>query len=317
MDLSIIIVSYNTCEITRNCLQSIRDSNLQLSYEVIVVDNASTDGSVEMIEQEFPEIILIKNSTNNMFAKANNQGMKIARGDYFLLLNSDTIVTPGNIEKMFYFISAHSNKIGCVGPKVLNSDGTVQSEGKPLYSVENAFCDMFSPILIKLPFFLKKHLIPPGNKLSDKSPLRRPTGWVSGACMMVSAKAARAVEGFDEEYFFYGEEVDFCQCLKKAGYAIWVLTDAEIIHLNGGSTASDSKKKQDNILNSRAMFCQKHFSRPALFLYFFIYLTGYKLGSYFGQDKDWKENCKWWVKFYDQIHRRIELLKKDNHPNLM
>ena len=309
MDLSIIIVSYNTRAITRDCLQSIRDSDIQLNYEIILVDNSSTDGSVEMIEMEFPEVVLIKNTSNNMFAKANNQGMEIARGEYFLLLNSDTIVRAGNIERMFHFISTYDSRIACVGPRMLNSDETIQSEDQSLYSIANAICDVFNPFLSLLPHSVKNYLLPPGHKQADKSSSKRKSGWVSGACMLVSARAAREISGFDDDYFFYGEEVDFCQRLKNAGYEVWINTEAEVIHLNGASSATDRRKKHEKIIRSRAMFCKKHFSRPAMLLYLYIYIVGYKIGYFFKKDKDWKRNCQWGYSFYKQILNRIESSK--------
>lgn len=129
MKLSIIIVSYNTKNILDECLSSIYNSKIRDSFEIIVVDNCSKDGSVEMLESKYPDVILVNNDVNNLFAKANNQGAKIAKGEYLLLLNSDTIVYDDNLQKMVdYFDTLDSNVI-CIGPKILNRDKSVQSKG--------------------------------------------------------------------------------------------------------------------------------------------------------------------------------------------
>ena len=129
MKLSIIIVSYNTKNILDECLSSIYNSKIRDSFEIIVVDNCSKDRSVEMLESKYPDVILVKNDVNNLFAKANNQGAKIAKGEYLLLLNSDTIVYDDNLQKMVdYFDTLDSNVI-CIGPKILNRDKSVQSKG--------------------------------------------------------------------------------------------------------------------------------------------------------------------------------------------
>lgn len=129
--LSIIIVSFNTCEVTKQCLNSIYKSNWKDSFEIIIVDNNSYDGSVEMIRETFPNVKVIANKENKLFSIANNQGAAIAKGKYLLLLNSDTIVKENNIQKMIDFFERCPENIICIGPKILNLDGTLQSRGFP------------------------------------------------------------------------------------------------------------------------------------------------------------------------------------------
>lgn len=129
--LSIIVVSYNTKETTDNCLYSIYNSIWKDSFEVIVIDNDSHDGSVEMIKNKYPHVNLIVNEDNKLFAIANNQGASLARGKYLLLLNSDTLVEKDNLQKMVSYFETVPDDVICIGPKILNYDGTIQSSGYP------------------------------------------------------------------------------------------------------------------------------------------------------------------------------------------
>ena len=140
MMLSIIIVSYNTKQITDDCLNSIFHANWRSSYEVIVVDNDSRDGSVEMIKEKYPQVVLIANKENLMFAAANNQGAEIAKGKYLLLLNSDTLVYNDNLQKMIDYYETLPDDVVCIGPKVLNKDRSIQSFGFPNAGLRERFC---------------------------------------------------------------------------------------------------------------------------------------------------------------------------------
>lgn len=277
IQLSVIIVSYNTKEITRNCLQSIRNSKLQLEYEIILVDNASSDGSVQMVREEFPEVRLIANETNNMFAKANNQAMQVAKGNYFLLLNSDTIVKPGNIEKLYTFIDSHQPKVGCVGPLVLNMDGSVQSEGEDLPSIRSAFCTVFGGLIKWLPFGIRKIFVSPGHKLVRERRSAR-VGWVLGCCFLVPRARFDEFGGLDETFKFYSEEVDFCCQLNRKGYETWLYRDATIFHLGGGSTA-DVQWGSEMLLSGRILYLKKNHTNFSIRVMLNLYI------GYFGVRK--------------------------------
>ena len=239
MELSIIIISYNTNEILKCCLQSIKSSNLMISHEIIVVDNASTDGSADMVEREFPGVILIRNETNDMFAKANNQAMRIASGKYFLFLNSDCLIVQGNIEKLYNFIRTKQPQVACVGPRVLNLDGTLQSEGYPLYTIK-----MMLLTIIKAKYWGKYfpwyQLFPHGMIQNGRV---RKVGWIHGSCMMLEREKCLEIGGFDEGINFYGEEIDLCRRLHDRGYEVWVIPKATIVHLGGKSTTSEIKDR--------------------------------------------------------------------------
>ena len=234
LQLSIIIVSYNTREITRTCLQSIRDSALKLSYEIIVVDNASTDGSPAMVEKDFPEVVLIRNPENRMFSKANNQGLKIARGKHAFLLNSDTLVRAGNIEKLCEFLDRNQPRIGCVGPRVLRPDHTIQSEGEAFDSYNYVLSRFFFLHKLPLPAAVKELILPLGFPDALTGRARR-VGWVTGCSFMFPRRLVDQLGGLDEDFVFYCEEVEFCYRLNQNGYEVWVVPDAVITHLGGSS----------------------------------------------------------------------------------
>lgn len=241
MKLSIIIVSYNTKNILDECLSSIYNSKIRDSFEIIVVDNCSKDGSVEMLESKYPDVILVKNDVNNLFAKANNQGAKIAKGEYLLLLNSDTIVYDDNLQKMVdYFDTLDSNVI-CIGPKILNRDKSVQSKGFANPGIMERLTMCF-----KLYKFLPSCLLPMGTPVKKDIP--RKVGWVSGSCMMMRKEEYLRVGGLNENLEFYGEEPEFGYRTYKRGYLTCYYPFAEIIHLGGESSKntllSSSHEKQ-------------------------------------------------------------------------
>ena len=274
VQVSIIIVSYNTMEVTRNCLLSIAASRLDLKYEIILVDNASGDGSVEMVRAEFPEVRVIANQVNNMFAKANNQGLQIARGDFCLLLNSDTIVEPGNIEKLYALIRGNS-VMACVGPLVLNLDGTIQSKGYVLHSFKELFGVVFRPVVSRLPLKARSALLPPGHPLLPELGDSCRMGWLMGCCLLVRTSVFKELRGFDDEIFdFYCEEVDLCRRIWKAGKEVWLCPDAQIVHLGGAST-SDQGWANSKRLNARISFYIKHFSLLGAYAYILLYLGFY------------------------------------------
>jgi GT2 family glycosyltransferase len=228
--VSIIIVSFNTKELLRQCIASIYERTHNLSYEMIVVDNASCDGSVEAIEKEFNNITLIRNSNNLGYAKANNQAILLARGKYILLLNSDTIVKEGTIEKLVSFIDRNP-QAAAVGPKVLNPDGTLQNKGFFFPSV------MFSLIVLFginrfFPEKLKCRLFP---KFYWSENDTREVDYVEGSCFLLSREIADKIGLLPEVFFMYFEEAEWCYLARKKKYKIWYVPTAEIIHLHASS----------------------------------------------------------------------------------
>jgi len=235
VDLSIIIVSYNTKEITRQCVDSIIGAEITVSYEIIVVDNGSDDGTTEMIESSYKKVILIKNRKNLFFSKAINQGIAIARGLYIMLLNSDTIFKKRLAETLIEFL-VRNHKVAAVGPKILNPDNTLQSKGGPLLSI-------FSTVMILLG--IGKNIIPQKIEQTlfptlcwDENHTTK-VGWIAGCCMMIRREALTATGGFGEEFIFYGEEIEWCYRANGSGWEIWYVPQANVVHLGGSSTSAE------------------------------------------------------------------------------
>ena len=241
IDISIIIVNWNTSELLLQCLNSIYDTNPSHETEVIVVDNGSADDSVSMVEQHFSEVRLIKNDRNVGFARANNQGLSIGQGRYFMLLNSDTIITQGAIDILIDIADSHLD-LGIVGPQLLNMDGTVQKSW-------GSFPSFFSELVGKN--FRTRH---PVTNVPDAYEV----DWVLGACMLIRRKAVAEVGHLDDSYFFYSEEIDWCLRLKKKNWNIWHLTSAQIYHLGGGSTEVGSLAQLVRLYRGKLLYFQKH-----------------------------------------------------------
>ena len=254
MDLSIIIVNWNTRDILRNCLRSIYGLNAgQVDFETIVIDNASTDGSVEMLKSKFPQVRVIQNTRNHGFAAANNQGIKAANSKYVLLLNSDTLVLDNAIGKIVEFADNHP-KAAVVGCRVLNPDGTLQPA-----------CFMFPSILnIALSITYVYKLFSRSRFFGRE----RMTWWhrnevrevdiVTGCFMLVRQEAIKQVGMMDEQFFMYFEETDWCCRFKQAGWKVMFTPDAEIIHLGGASTNQAKPKMVMQWRKSMLLFFKKH-----------------------------------------------------------
>ena len=234
MLLSIIIVSFDTQKFLVDCLNSIyKESSKDTTdnIEVIVVDNASSDKSVELVKKNFPQVKLIENEKNQGFAKANNIGIKNAVGEFILLLNSDTILPPHTLESLLNYIKENKD-LDVLGIKLLNSDHSVQYSLGYLPNLFNIL--LWMTFLDDLPF-LKKIL--PAYHISDKDfyDHKREVGWVSGAFFLIGKHCIEEIGSLDEQIFMYGEEVEWCQRLKNKGFKVIYSPSIEIIHLKGKS----------------------------------------------------------------------------------
>ncbi|MHC4118066.1 MAG: glycosyltransferase family 2 protein [Planctomycetota bacterium] len=253
MDVSVIIVNWNTKEILRDCLASVYEQAGDVDCEVIVVDNASTDGSVEMVKNDFERAVLIENAENRGFATANNQGIAVAKGRYVLLLNSDTVVLDGAIAKTVDFADAHP-KAGVVGCRVLNPDRTLQPTCFMYPSVLNMF--LSSTYLYKLfprsRFFGRERMT-----WWDRNDMRE-VDVVTGCFMLVRREAIDQVGAMDERFFMYAEETDWCYRIKKSGWRIMFTPAAAIVHLGGQSTAKRPVAMIIQLRLSILKFVRKH-----------------------------------------------------------
>ncbi len=249
--LSIVIPSYNTCDLTLNCIKSIyQDKGLKnIPFEIIVVDNNSKDNSVKELEKLGSKIVLIANKDNGGFGKANNQGFKIAQGNYILLLNSDTIVLHSAISQSLDWLCSHPESSICTA-QLLNKDKTIQASGGFFPNLGNVFTWCLS--LDDLPFVNKiiKPIHPhtPQFYTKDKFYLSdHRQDWVTGAFLLTRKNLIDKVKGFDESYFMYGEEVELCYRIQQntQNNQVWYLIGPQIIHLGGASATS----RLDPILN--------------------------------------------------------------------
>jgi GT2 family glycosyltransferase len=231
MDLSIVIVSYNTKDILENCLRSIYAETKRVMFEVIVVDNASEDGTIGMIDAQYPNVRLIKNSHNAGFAAANNQGITISLGKYVLLLNSDTVVINGALDRTIAFMDTNS-EASITGCRQLFPDFRLQESCRSFPTPWNIFTE--STFLYKI--FPKTRLF--GHYYLTYFDYRsvKEIDVVMGSFMMIRRSVLNSIGGFDESFFFYTEETDFCYRAKLRGFRSFFYPDAEIIHIGGGST---------------------------------------------------------------------------------
>ena len=252
MDVSIIIVNYNTREITRDCLASVYEQTVGIEFEVILVDNASGDGSAEMVREEFPQVELIANPENRGFAAANNQGMARARGGFILLLNSDTIVLENAVAQAVNFARQHP-AAAVVGCRVLNRDGSLQPT---CFRYPRTFHLLLGALYLNRLF--------PRNRVFGHERLGawarddvREVEVVTGCFMLVRRRALDQVGLMDESFFMYGEETDWCYRFRRAGWKLLFTPAARIIHLGGAS----SKKNPAMLLHLRGSilrFVRKH-----------------------------------------------------------
>lgn len=244
-DLSIIVVSYNTKKLTEECLTSTIRSlkHADLTYEIIVVDNVSTDGTREMLKKKFPKVITIFNSKNVGFGRGNNQGIRKANGKYILLLNSDTIVLNNAIGKLVSYGKQHPNAF--IGPKLLNPDRSPQSSCGPFFSLPVVFAALF----------LKGDYI----GLTRWSPNRaRRVDWISGACILGPKRIFMQDLLFDENIFMYMEEIDLLMRAKAKGYPTYFYPRSHIVHLGAASSTNKRKGPVLNIYRGFMYLYKKH-----------------------------------------------------------
>ena len=268
-DVSIIIVNWNTEKLLRDCLKSVYAETKKYSYEVIVVDNNSPDNSAEMVRKEFPEAVLIANEDNKGFAPANNQGIEIATGKNIFLLNPDTVVLNGAIDKMMDFLyePGHEPK-GIITCKLLNGDGSLQKSVNSFFTLMRSYFEnrFFENILAKINKKNTKYL-----SLWDHSDFRE-IDWAFGAVMLISEAAYKKVGLLDERFYIYAEEMDYYMRTKQAGFKSYFLPDVEITHY--GKSSSRQRRAAMFIQNYKSfyIFLKKHY-KP--YVYYFYRLRAY------------------------------------------
>jgi GT2 family glycosyltransferase len=262
--LSIVIISYNTRNDLERCLDSLHNPAPALAHEIIVVDNASSDGSADAVRR-WPDVTIIRSTTNLGFAAANNVGIRASAGDFLLLLNSDTVVPDSSLDRLVRVLEQRPG-VGVVGPRLVDAEGRV----------ELSFGSMISP----LAEWRQKRL---GRLLAAGDPgavarvgaltcVEQHPDWVSGACLLVRRAAAEAVGLLDERYFMYTEDVDFCAAIRARGLDVLFTPSVEIVHLGGRSKATAPRATHAAYRRSHLAFYEKHYPWLAPVLRLYIWL---------------------------------------------
>lgn len=274
IDISIIIVNYNSFRLLDDCLSSLIQYTKYINYEIIVVDNASSSNEVDLIRRKYPQIILIINQTNQGFAAANNKGIQTARGEYVLILNNDTIFFENTLKKIYDYVTSRNDKI-ILGCKILNIDKSLQA----------SFCSFPTILNIFAANFLLYKIFPSSLKLNKfyrsyckfEEPIE--VDVVFGAFIFCSQNDLKFLNGFDESFFFYGEELDLCYRFKKTKGKVIYFPNTSIIHIGGASADKNLWFKYKNQANAYVRYYKKHFSGFGLILVFTFHYLGLLLRS--------------------------------------
>jgi len=249
MDISVIIVNYNVRYFIEQCILSIIDASKNLNIEIIVVDNNSSDNSCQFIQKNYPQIKLISNKINVGFAKANNQGVKIASGKYILILNPDTVIAEDTLEKVFEFVERKTN-LGITGVKLIDGSGNFLPESKRgIPTPRVSFNKLFGISTKQTGKYYAAHLQENESGVVDV---------LVGAFMFLQKSIYNEVKGFDEDYFMYGEDIDLSYKVLKKGYLNYYYPETKIIHYKGESTKKDIIYLK-YFHNAMKIFYKKHF----------------------------------------------------------
>lgn len=254
IELSIVIVNYNTCTITGDCVRSIVNCTKDLKYEIIIVDNNSHDNSKEILTAEFPNMIWVQNVTNEGFGKANNRGIAQAKGEVILLLNSDTLITDNTIQQLYQSFVVDSVNVGMATCQLINKDGSNQR------SVFNEIASFKSILKWNLPIerLFRKQL----NRTLDHIEA------VNGACMIFNRQRINSIGYFDEDFFMYSEELEWCRRIRNSGLEIKQYKEHKIMHLEEASSNSKIWNTKQRMVSSMLLFKKVHGFFGLLFFFF-------------------------------------------------
>jgi N-acetylglucosaminyl-diphospho-decaprenol L-rhamnosyltransferase len=259
-DVSVVIVSWNTRELLKKCLKSLVDTSRELRLQVIVVDNASTDGSTAMVEQEFPQVRLFKNSTNAGFARANNQAIAHCSADLVLLLNSDAVLINDGLAELVRFIKHHADA-GAVGPKLVHPRARLRILGcgrqPTLWTVFTHFLGI-SYLIRNVRFFEGIHL---WTGAHDRLP--RKVEWLSGACLLVRRATINNVGALSEKWFMYAEDWEWCNRISRAGWKLYHVPSAVVEHYLSASAEQTEETAAMPLAAMRSYFVE--LNKPSKF----------------------------------------------------
>lgn len=258
MNLSIVIVNWNTRELLEQCLSSVFRYPPTGGVEVWVVDNGSRDGSREMVQEKFPLVHLLVNQNNPGFAHANNQAVRQACGTYILLLNPDTVVMPGALDQLIKFMD-ETPEAGGAGPQLLNPDRTLQVSCYPRPTLFREFWRMFHLDAIR-------HFGTYPMKQWSLDTIQE-VDVLMGACLILRCETFRQVGFLDEDYFIYSEEVDLCYRVQQAGWRLYWVPQAQIVHYGGQSTQLVAQEMFLRLYQGKVIYFRKHYGRLAVQIY--------------------------------------------------
>jgi GT2 family glycosyltransferase len=278
-DISVIIVSFNTRELVLACLRSVYAGRGAGDVEVIVVDNASTDGSRDAIRREFPKARIIENIHNLGFSAANNIGLENAAGSYAILLNSDAELRPDGIKLLREFMDNHP-EAGAAGPRLVYDDGTTQPSADSVPNLLTEFLHLFGFRRLIPGETARRMVAPVLSKASGKtvgtyfetysgSLEPREVDCISGACLIARADTVAKVGGLDDKFFMYMEDMDWCVRIKETGAKVYYIPEVEVVHHVGKSAEPDAATSEKVLVErykSRLYFFRKHRGRGALFV---------------------------------------------------
>jgi hypothetical protein len=248
--LTVVIVTWNTRALLEECLESIRATTSDMDVETIVVDNASTDGTREMLSSRYPQTRLIVNDRNVGFARANNQAAMASDSEFLLLLNSDARLLPRAASEMLR-LTTEEPGAAIVGAQLLNPDGTFQASHSRFPGVFQEFL-----ILSGLGRLMRGRHFPSHGPEEGQGAQR--VDYVEGACLLARRQAYLQVGGLDEGYFMYSEEVELCYAMKRAGWDAWYQPTARVVHLGGASSRQRATAREADLYRSRVRFFRRH-----------------------------------------------------------
>jgi GT2 family glycosyltransferase len=254
-DLSVIIVNWNVRTLLERCLRSVIESAQRggLQCEIVVVDNASTDGSTEMVQRLFPSVELIRSEANLGFARANNLGVSRSSGRHLLLLNPDTEVVDDALPVMVAYLDKHRD-VGLLGPKLLFADGSVQPSRRRFPTLSTAFLES----TVVQQWFPQNRTLARYYVQDRSDDAEQDVDWVVGACMLIRRQAWDQVGPLDERFFMYSEEMDWCRRLKSAGWRVVYLPSAVVMHHEGQSSAQVVPARHIYFQSSKVLYFRKH-----------------------------------------------------------
>jgi GT2 family glycosyltransferase len=252
VDVAVSIVSYRTPELVRNCLRALDAARGEVDLDVTVVDNASGDGSDDIVRREFPWVRVIANPRNVGFGAAHNQALRQATARYAMVLNSDAAIAPGALKTLVEFMDAHPDA-AVAGPKLRYPDGSVQSSRRRFPSVATLFLESTQVQRFWTDNSVLRHYYV-ADRSDDEA---QEVDWLAGACLCVRTRAIDDIGLFDERFFMYSEELDWCRRFRAAGWRVWYVPTAEAQHHEGASARLDLAARDQRFQTSKVRYAEK------------------------------------------------------------